>query len=105
MIAKQKPNKHDTGPKNSLTIRIECLDSVAETVSIAGSFNDWRHEVTPMICMGEGRWVKNLALPPGRYEYCFVIDGWKWIPDPTAQESAPNPFGGNNSVLRVAEPA
>ena len=45
-------------------------------------------------------WVKELALPPGVYEYRLVVDG-KWLPDPQAGETAPNPFGGLNSVLKV----
>ena len=53
-----------------------------------------------MIPVGEGRWVKELALPPGDYEYRFVVDG-AWIPDPLAKETVPNPFGEMNSVLKV----
>lgn len=105
MIAKQKKSKQDTRHNKTQTVSIQFLDSAAEIVAIAGSFNDWRHEVTPMVCMGEGRWAKNLALPPGRYEYCLVIDGCKWIPDPAAKEFIPNPFGTHNSVLRVSESA
>jgi hypothetical protein len=29
-----------------------------------------------------------------------VVDG-KYIPDPLAKESVPNPFGGRNSILTV----
>ena len=84
---------------------MEFIDPVAESVGIAGSFNDWRPEVTPMINLGAGRWVKDLALPPGVYEYRLVVDACKWTPDPRATETAPNPFGGLNAVLRVAAPA
>ena len=35
------------------------------------------------------------------YEYCLVVDG-RWMPDPQARETVPNPFGGRNSVLKVA---
>jgi len=86
-------------------VRLEFIDPVAESVGIAGSFNDWRPDVTPMINLGAGRWVKDLALPPGAYEYCLVLDGSKWVTDPRASETAPNPFGGLNSVLRVAPPS
>ena len=41
------------------------------------------------------------ALTPGTYEYCLVVDG-QWMPDPSASETVPNPFGGRNSVLKVA---
>jgi len=30
----------------------------------------------------------------------FVVDG-QWMPDPNAKEFAPNPFGGQNSVLVI----
>jgi hypothetical protein len=40
-------------------------------------------------------------LAPGTYEYCLVVDG-QWMPDPLAKETVPNPFGGRNSVLKVA---
>ena len=42
-----------------------------------------------------------MALVPGIYEYCLVVDG-QWMPDPSATETVPNPFGGRNSVLTVA---
>ena len=50
---------------------------------------------------GNGRWFKETALAPGAYEYCLVVDG-QWVTDPRATETVPNPFGGRNSVLRVA---
>jgi len=51
-----------------------------------------------MVPLGEGRWVKELALPPGRHEYRLVVDG-QWRCDPAAVETVPNPFGGQNAVL------
>ncbi len=74
----------------------------AVAISVAGTFNDWRPGAAPMIAMGDGRWIKALALPPGTYEYRLVVDG-KWMPDPRAGETAPNPFGGLNSVLKVPD--
>jgi hypothetical protein len=40
-------------------------------------------------------------LPPGTYEYCLVVDG-EWMPDPLVKDTVLNPFGGRNSVLKVA---
>jgi hypothetical protein len=31
----------------------------------------------------------------------MVVDG-HWMPDPSARDSRPNPFGGRNSVLNVS---
>ena len=73
---------------------------LARTVGVAGTFNHWQPEATPMLPWGHGRWLSELSLPPGTYEYCLVVDG-QWLPDPSAREAVPNPFGGMNSVLRV----
>ena len=85
------------GPKRIL---FEFTSLTAESVAIAGTFNEWKPNATPMIALGEGRWAKDLALPPGDYEYCLVVDG-QWTPDPNAAETVPNPFGGVNSVRKV----
>ena len=73
----------------------------AQQVCVAGSFNDWHPTVTPMIRLDDGQWAKELALPPGRYEYRFVVDG-EWVDDPAAMELIPNSFGTANAVLVVA---
>ena len=91
------PKKENAQPQ---TVRIEFRDEKAQAVFIAGTFNDWHPTATPMIALGDGRWVKELALPPDRYEYRLVVDG-EWISDPGAPEQAPNPHGSCNSVLAV----
>lgn len=47
-----------------------------------------------------GHWARSLALPPGRYEYKFVVAG-QWLPDPNAHEYAFNGYGTLNSVIEV----
>ena len=64
------------------SIHLQFVEPNAKDVYVAGSFNEWRPEATPMVSLGNGRWVKELALPEGRYEYRFVVDG-AWIPIPT----------------------
>ena len=81
---------------------LELFNPNAKNVCVAGSFNEWKPEQTPLAPYGDGRWVANLKVPPGRYEYLFVVDG-TWLPDPNAKEAVPNPFGGTNSVLTVSE--
>ena len=93
-------NKRNASPHESKRIHFEFTCPTAESVAIAGTFNEWQPNATPMIALGQGRWAKDLALPPGDYEYCLVVDG-QWTPDPQATESVPNPFGGVNSVRKV----
>lgn len=80
---------------------IELVNPAARQVFLAGSFNSWQPEQTPLVAAGNGRWAGDLKVGPGRHEYLFVVDG-QWLPDPNAIESVANPFGGRNSVLRVS---
>jgi len=87
-------------PKN--VVSLELVKPEAKSVAVAGSFNEWKPEKTPLISLGNGRWKGDLNVKPGRHEYLFVVDG-QWLPDPNAKESVANPFGGTNSVLIVSE--
>ena len=82
-------------------VHFEFKDPKATTVCLAGTFNHWQPESKTLQSSGVGHWWKDTALEPGIYEYCFVVDG-KWMSDPLARETVPNPFGGRNSVLKVA---
>jgi 1,4-alpha-glucan branching enzyme len=83
-------------------VSLELVKPGARTVCVAGSFNEWKPEKTPLIAAGNDRWVGHLTVKPGRHEYLFVVDG-EWLQDPNAKEAVENPFGGKNSVLVVSE--
>ena len=83
-------------------VQLELVRPEAKHVCVAGSFNGWKPEATPLKLAGNGRWVGDLNVQPGRHEYLFVVDG-QWMPDPNAKEAVANPFGGTNSVLLVRE--
>ena len=89
-------------PPNQARASFELIKPDAKSACVAGSFNDWRPERAPLVPTGNGRWVADVALKPGRHEYLFVVDG-QWIPDPNAKETVQNPFGGRNSILGVSE--
>ena len=72
----------------------------ASAVEVAGTFNGWRSDANPLKHIGSEEWSARLMLKSGQYEYRFVVDG-VWTDDPQATQSAANPFGGLNSVLRV----
>jgi 1,4-alpha-glucan branching enzyme len=89
-------------PARSNHISLELVKPDAKQVCVAGSFNEWKPERTPLVPLGNGHWAGDLAVKPGRHEYLFVVDG-QWVPDPNAKESVQNPFGGRNSVVVVSE--
>lgn len=73
----------------------------AKTVLIAGDFNNWQPEQTPMEKVSEtGIWQAKIELPPGSYRYRYVVDG-QWQQDPYNEQVEPNPFGEYNSVVEV----
>ncbi|NQX93222.1 MAG: hypothetical protein HRT74_14065, partial [Flavobacteriales bacterium] len=52
----------------------------AHEVILSGSFNNWAPREVPMTKTTTG-WEIDYVLPPGNYEYKFVVDG-TWITDP-----------------------
>lgn len=75
----------------------------AREVMVAGNFNSWRPDATPLKDTGDGKWVVCLMLRSGQYEYRFIVDG-QWSEDPQAAQRVANPYGGFNSVLIVPLP-
>ncbi|MEW6757625.1 MAG: isoamylase early set domain-containing protein [Acidobacteriota bacterium] len=73
----------------------------AASVSVAGTFNDWDPARAPMVRGENGEWRLQLILPPGKYEYQYVIDGRRFVPDPEALERQSDGYGGENAVLRL----
>jgi 1,4-alpha-glucan branching enzyme len=102
MIPTNKPviNKPVTQQPARRAVRFELEIPQARSVSVAGSFNGWKANATPLNSLGGVKWTRELTLPPGRYEYRFVVDG-RWLDDPKARAFAPNPYGGRNAVLEV----
>jgi 1,4-alpha-glucan branching enzyme len=92
---KNKANKTKLHP-----VRLDLEGIKAESVSIAGTFNDWKPTATPMVPAAPGHWTKEMALPPGKYEYLLVVDG-QWQLDPKCPQQVPNPYGGMNCVLEI----
>lgn len=82
-------------------VSFELVRPGAKQVCVAGTFNGWKPERSPLVSLGDGKFVGDVTVDPGRYEYLFVVDG-QWLPDPKAKEAVQNPFGGTNSVLTVS---
>ncbi|HVH66835.1 MAG TPA: glycogen-binding domain-containing protein [Gemmatimonadales bacterium] len=73
----------------------------AKQVAVAGTFNQWDQQATPLVPAGAaGVWTATVALPVGQHQYAFVVDGQRWVPDPAAP-AVDDGFGRRNSVLAV----
>ena len=86
---------------NVVTVRFVLVAPGAQHVSLAGTFNHWDPRATPLVRSGAGDlWTATLSLPPGQHQYAFVVDGTRWVPDPTAP-AVDDGFGRRNSVLTL----
>ena len=75
------------------------------SVSIAGTFNDWDRSANPLTADAGGKtWRTTLTLPYGKYLYKFVVNGDTWIQDPAGSRSEDDGNGNINSVLFLAPP-
>lgn len=77
----------------------------ARSVAIAGDFNGWSPTINLEDRDGDGVWSGRLAVPPGIYEYMFVLDGSRWVTDPHAEWYSDDGFGNRNAVLAILPPA
>jgi len=98
-------NAPDTSPpicSAKVQFSLKLNDSKAHIVAIAGDFNGWNPQANLLEDPdGDGIWTGTLNLEPGKYEYMFVIDGEKWLPDPNALRYVKDGFGNKNAILEI----
>ena len=72
----------------------------AREVAVTGDFTKWSSEGIRLRKGPNDEWRTILELEPGEYQYRLLIDG-SWQDDPLAARRVPNPYGGENCVLKV----
>lgn len=87
--------------RDTVFVHFELAAPTARDVAVAGSFNGWRPETLPMRRGEGGVWSVTIPLALGEYHYQFVVDGRRWVSDPTAHALEDDGFGGRNSVIVV----
>jgi 1,4-alpha-glucan branching enzyme len=102
--AAQQPAASSSQPAVSSSkaraVRFSFQTPNAQSVFVAGTFNNWQPEATPLFKQDQSLWATELELDPGRYEYRFVVDG-NWTDDPNASAFEANPHGGSNCIVEV----
>ncbi len=83
------------------TVRFVLVAQGVSRVSVVGDFNNWNAAVTPLQRDAANRWSVEVPLPAGRYAYAFVLDGRRWVADPSAPLAPEDGFGTPNSVVVV----
>lgn len=73
----------------------------AMSVQLVGDFTQWQKSPIQMQRGAGGIWRTTVQLGPGEHHYRFLVDG-QWRDDPECTLRVPNPYGGQNSVRKVA---
>lgn len=74
----------------------------AKRVALVGDFNAWDGDAIHLSrSNGPGVWTTTVALPAGRHEYAFLVDGVRWAADPNATSMVRDEFGVQSSVVVV----
>jgi pimeloyl-ACP methyl ester carboxylesterase len=96
--AHSQPPQTNT-PQRRITLRLKDQPK-AKSVALAGTFNNWNTQSTPMTRKG-GDWSVSIHLAPGTYRYKFVVDKERWTVDPENSQTEDDGDGHINSVLIV----
>jgi len=77
------------------------------SVHVAGDFNQWAATIAGgglalTYSASTGLWSGTFAIGEGSHLYKLVLDEQTWIADPRAPSSAPDGYGGQNSVLALS---
>lgn len=74
----------------------------AKVVTVVGDFNDWNLTESRMKKLKNGDFTLTIKLPCNReYRFRYLIDTSRWENDWCADEYAPNPFGADDSLIKV----
>ena len=98
--SKNKPSIKTNRTMKRRRVMFSFESNQAKEVILLGDFNNWNPKTHPMKSKGNGSWERTVIIPPGRYEYKFLVDG-KWAEDPRNEQYSSNCFGTCNSVLNV----
>ena len=105
-LSGRRPGSPSTPPAERAMREFEfvVVEPHAARVSLVGDFNDWDAARTPMRLASAGGavWTAVVPLSPGRYRYAFLVNGARWLADPTAPAALDNDYGGPSSVVTVA---
>jgi hypothetical protein len=75
--------------------------SIATSVELTGSFNNWAPSPPAAIAFTlgvDGAWTGSHTFAAGLHQYKFIVSGTQWIPDPTNPDGVDDGFGSRNSL-------
>jgi 1,4-alpha-glucan branching enzyme len=90
-----------TGKKCRVTFEF-LPEAPVQTAYVCGEFNDWSTSAHPMKRRKDGTFTTMFWVEAGRaYRFRYLLDGEQWRNDPAADGYTSNPYGGDDSLLKV----
>jgi len=88
-------------PECKVTFSVQATE--AQSVEVAGAFNDWVPNKLPLKKRKDGVFKGTINLPINNsFEFKYVVDGSKWVNDEQADNFVWNDFAGSeNGLLNV----
>lgn len=83
---------------DSASVRATFTVAPADSVSIAGTWNDW--SPAALVRTEDGRWTATLPLAAGAHRFALLVDGGRWLV-PAGVTRLPDDFGGEVGLLIV----
>jgi 1,4-alpha-glucan branching enzyme len=85
---------------NTRSVQFEYNNGKASSVFLVGDFNFWNQKKDELEEIDYGAYRKTLMLPPGIYEYQFLVDG-KWEMDPLNKLTSVNCYEIMHNVTHI----
>lgn len=101
-MVKAVPLASEVGHLKPVSFALYDPDRNFTSAVVIGSFNKWQSRGFEMSYdKVQEAWVLEHELPPGEYEYVFLVNGEAPMPDPRAVFYVQDSFGNKNSLLQV----
>lgn len=85
-------------PECKITFSVEAKE--ANSVEVAGSFNNWSPKKLPLKKRKDGVFKGTLNLPINNsFEFKYLVDGKQWVNDEEADQLIWNDFAGSENGL------
>lgn len=85
--------------RHTVIVHFTLQAPAASSVAVVGDWNAWNPSAQLME-RHDGTWEITVRLQPDHtYQYQFLVDNSRWIPDPKSKLTIESGFGGLNSVL------
>jgi len=87
---------------STINVRFVLVAPEASSVWLAADFNGWSPNGYELKRSSNGAWEIRVPLKKGKaYAYNFIIDGERWIADPSSPSRLDDGFGGSSSSLSL----